>query len=327
MPKTATKDLKKEKEIKEKGFFDKFTLSETLILATIPFASYAIVFFYEWGYFSVFKIPIEFITFDLSRIFLALLSIVGFGAGVYYFSELIVNVFSSQPEPIRRIINKHAYRFVFVIVLSFFTSSVDWKTFVLLSIFLIIFLPGYDFLFPLISQRKVKGYIAKLAAQDKQQNEYDAKQEDELTMIPLIKAAALLGRKFFFGLFVFICALFLTYQLGEGEARTQIEFQVINTNPERVVLWIYNDYALCASFDRITKEVGLNFIIINVGEDPNIEYSLEEVGPLKLRKTPSSNVITISPTPSFAPIFTLTPTSTRIPKPTPTTTSKPIVTP
>lgn len=296
------KPIKKKKTKKESnGFLDNINLSEALILAAVPFAAYLIVFSYELGYFSVFKIPNEFISFDLPRIFFALFTIVIVIATTYYFGQSFINLINSWPSPIKNRLTDKVYPSVLGIVVGLFTIQDKILWIFILS--LIIFINLFDFITPLFTQRNVKGYLAKLIAADKVFKGFKNRQEPSL----IDKLAIIMGRRTFWGFMLFLYMLFITYQLGSGAARSQTEFRVVNTNPERVVLWIYNDYALSAPFDRVTKEVDSSFIVIKIGEDPNIEYKFEEIGPLKLKKTPPDNVSTNTPAPTPTIITTSTP--------------------
>ncbi|MBE0670409.1 MAG: hypothetical protein IH588_07460 [Anaerolineales bacterium] len=292
-----SQDEKEERgEIKSsEGFLDKIIISDALILAAIPVAAYLIVFFYEWGYFSVFNIPIEFISFDMARIIFAMISIIAFVFSFYYLSELFLNVFDSQSEPIKRRLKKEIYPLM-IAVLVLFTTLSDWKI-SLIIIGLLLFSSIVPFITPLFTQRKVKGYLAKLSAEDAL---IDIQASAERTG-PIRKLASVIGWKASLGLMIFGYLLYLTYVLRSGSARTQKEFRVVSTSPERIVLWIYNDFAICSSFDRVKKQVNSDFIVLKIGDNPNIEYNLEQVGPLIVKS--------ITSTSNSTPPLPITPTS------------------
>lgn len=83
--------------------------------------------------------------------------------------------------------------------------------------------------------------------------------------------------------FIVLLALALGFFFGKNDAQKKVEFLVINSTPEQVVLKIYDDKLITAPFDRKTKTIERIFLIGKVGSDSHLMYSLENVGPLTPR--------------------------------------------
>ena len=71
--------------------------------------------------------------------------------------------------------------------------------------------------------------------------------------------------------------------VGTEHATKRVSFLVASTKPETVVLRIYGDRMICASFNRITRQVEPNFVLLKVAEDPRLRLRLEPVGPLHVK--------------------------------------------
>ena len=73
---------------------------------------------------------------------------------------------------------------------------------------------------------------------------------------------------------LFGMVLALSYAAGHATAIT-------STSPQRVVLRIYGDTVIAASFDRATKSMKKTFVVFKVGE-PGLVLRLEAIGPLEI---------------------------------------------
>lgn len=80
--------------------------------------------------------------------------------------------------------------------------------------------------------------------------------------------------------FIVLLALTLGFFFGKNDAQKKVEFLVINSDPEQVVLKIYNNKLITAPFNRKSKTIERKFLIGKVGTDPHLVYTLENVGPL-----------------------------------------------
>jgi hypothetical protein len=153
-------------------------------------------------------------------------------------------------------------------------NRLDW-VFFLVALVLYTLL---EFGIPLLAVKDKVPYLRKLEINDLKQQEIrggeQKSQKREYTswrIINKVPEIILIG---------FI--LFLSYNTGRFTALSQVQYQVVDTDPERVVLWSTNDYAICAPFYRQTNKVEQSYIIIKLGDSPDIEYRLENLGHLNL---------------------------------------------
>jgi len=272
--------------------FNGVSLSDTLFLAAIPIVAYLIVYFYELGYFSIFDIPIEFASFDLARIFLAILYLLVFIFFIYWINDILQGIINSQPEPIKRRLQSNVLSFILILVYLFFTVH-DWKIWleILLGFLLLISL---QFWIPLFTQRDKKGYIAKLSAVDEINDQNKNKREKTPSIID--RLSVLIGPRILLFIIILAGTLYVSYLIGRTNAVTQSNFFVLNTSPERAVLWTFNDHIIASTFDRNSKQLNPGFIILDLGKDSNLEYRAEQIGPLTMKSLASIPSVTPTPT-------------------------------
>lgn len=77
-----------------------------------------------------------------------------------------------------------------------------------------------------------------------------------------------------------IISISLGFVFGRIDAESRVEHMVLNTNPESVVLGIYDDKMIAAPFDRQTKTLYPKFSIYIIGQSPELTMSPQNVGPL-----------------------------------------------
>lgn len=80
---------------------------------------------------------------------------------------------------------------------------------------------------------------------------------------------------------LFLLLIFYLYNLGNANGIRQVEFRTLNSNPEKVVLYMNSEIMICSDFDRENRTVNQSFVVIKIGDDHNIKLSLEKVGSLK----------------------------------------------
>jgi hypothetical protein len=283
------------------------TLTETIAMAIVPVAAYAIIFVYYAGYFSKFEIPLEFISFNLTQVFIvsgglillarALLSIANLAS--FFFLN---NAFSA---PIRRRV--FSLLPITILSLAYFLIYIEqwqkWLVFLVIAIFSYIAV----FVSPLLTTRRIKGtYTQKLEVID-ERNRQDYQKYDTL-YDRFIKYT---GYNIFQALYYFALILIIVYNAGISSAENQKLFRVVNTTPESVILYMTDTRMVCSPFDRMVNEVEPSFIVLEIGADPNIFAKLEQVGPLHLNRAViyPTKTATSTPLPSATLLPTITNTS------------------
>lgn len=251
----------------------KHWVSEGLIIAACSIVAYLLTFVYEAGFARFFRIPLEFITLNLTSIFVvagALLVVVIF---LFLLTELIFTILNRGDNPIYRGVVRLIPVFLLFAALLFL-YGVQWREWIWIAVVMIM-LAFLEFGFPLITQRHKIHYRDKLEAQEEVERQVET---------PIDRAIWRMGST---AIIIILClwlGLSISYHAGHAAALKQDEFLVATTSPEMVVLRIYGDKLICAPFERATKEVQRSFIVLKVAEDPKLMLRLEKVGPLRLKE-------------------------------------------
>jgi hypothetical protein len=301
-----------QKQENKSRLLGRIALPDAVIIAAIPVLTYLLLYVYAWGHLGVFKIPIALISFRLVDVFTLGFGLLGLAVWIYYFVDFGLGLFlkPGRPKPIADRLGKLFISFVlFMTVLFMFGAMAPESLGILMGIALLSF---FDFVLPLITRRGKGTYLEKLKAQDERGEQ---RTDESLTLNGIISR---LAPNLKFAVITTGIALFLVYSMGRASALSRRQFHVANTAPETVVLWwISDERAICAPFDRSTKEIERSFIILDITSTPNTAFRLEKIGPLRLKEEATSQ----TPTPKAIPTLTATPTFI------PTATPKPIATP
>ncbi|MBV6450628.1 MAG: hypothetical protein MHPDNHAH_01354 [Anaerolineales bacterium] len=295
-------------------------LTETLLIAISPIVAYSIIFAYNYGYFSVFRIPIQLIEFSVGQVFIVAVALAGLTGSTFYAANFLSTFLFklNVPEPINKRLRKS-----FPIYLLFIVNFVllykylqEWlSSLVLLLVFFFI-----DFIVPLFTQSAKKGYLKKLEAADKVAKKADA---NSVTVIDKILQVFDIGMARFVAYFVIGIAMIT--QLGRASAIRQEQFYITNTNPEMAVLYMTNTHAVLVEFDRLSNKIADNYKIVELGQDTKLTFRNEKIGRLSLASTEILFEPNNAPTATTV-ILTPLATYTLTPKPKTTTTLMPTLT-
>ncbi|HEY5728812.1 MAG TPA: hypothetical protein VIS72_02085 [Anaerolineales bacterium] len=286
--------MEKEKQLKkprENKTNTKFPISEGIFLGLISASAYFFTYTYERGYAGYFNIPTELITVSLNTTLLFFTIIFGFFGFLFIFLDISTTLLKGLNPIIAKTVLPVFITLFLPLIYIYFFGLIEWSRWMALLIFCLI-IAFIQFIFPLLTQRKVRGYINKLAAQleaDRQNVNFPSLLADWFGLNPIIF------------LLLFIFGYFVASTAGLAEAVKKTDFLVIHSNPEVVVLRIYNDLAIGASFNRTTKELGDEFTFTSIKQDPNIVFELESIGPLTRpdnRQSSSNNLPATTPSPS-----------------------------
>lgn len=250
--------------------------SEGFIIAAISAVAYIYAFVYEAGFAKVFSIPLSFITLSLTNVLIVAGSLLLVGQLVFYVANLVFTVFGKFDGPISTRVKLLTPLLLYSLALVFLTFGTH-----LLSSFIVVLIGGFllgiflHFVFPLLTQRSKGDYREKLVAQDRR----DAQATDLWSLL-----ARRLGVGPYNLILSLVMALFVVYIAGQSAAMKQSEYLVTSTSPEMVVLRVYGNNMVCTPLDRSTREVEPNFVVLKVGEDPNLMLYSEQIGPLSLEE-------------------------------------------
>jgi hypothetical protein len=308
----------------------KLRLPEAAIIAGIPVLAYLVLFIHELGYLEVFGLPPQFISFDFAEVFLVsgvivLLFIAVILVADMYFTPIVEA--RRLPEVVRR-----ELRLATPIYLAFTALALiywgSWRNFAIyviamLGFTLLLFGPAF------LTKRGTGSYSERFEAFDElQRQQIQGERGKTIRGRLLTGLASVLGPDLPVVLIWCIVALFVIYQAGRAQALTQSTYRVANTSPETVVLYVKEDKAIVAPFDRKTHEIAPVYMILDYASNPAVEYRLERVGPLHLTAVQSTSPAVITPAASTTPtLVSPSATATRPPNvaPPPLATSRPTV--
>lgn len=292
---------------KRKTFFG-ITLSDTLLLAAIPFLAYLFTFVYQAGYLKAFEIPLQFVSVNIVDVF----NIGSKILGVFAIVLGLINFFSAIlpkdkiPFPLKRRLNQLVPLLLFVFPSLFLF---DWGAGSNLVLFFLMVVAVEMFLPPLVTKKHKGSYLQKMEMLDnesKDSNPWDGSLLD--------KTVDFIGYKAFVVIVYFLLSINLTYNAGKSAALNQEIFHIVNTSPETVVLFMTNDKIISAPFDKNTKIVEPDFSVISLSNAVDLKLRLVNTGRLKL----NTLSLTPMPTPTITPLPSQTPTATLLPLFTPT---------
>lgn len=265
---------------------NKILTSDTLLIAAIPIMAYLLIFAYDSGYFGVYNLPYQFMNFNLVNILIISSTIVLLFFLLFFWDNMVSDLLGIFPKVIRDRLGRIVLYIIFYLIFRFlyakkYNNWLDWVIFFGAIAFYILL----EFGIPLLAVKDKVSFMQKLEINDRKQREIrDGEQKGQKWENPFWRIANKVPEIILIG-FIF----FIAYNVGRFDALSQVQYQVVNTDPERVVLWSTNDYAICAPFDRQTNEVEQSYIILKFGENPYIEYKLEHLGHLKLTTLGSPN--------------------------------------
>lgn len=254
----------------QKGLFGKIVSSETLTIATIPILCYLIVFIYDWGYLNFYSIPLNFIYFDINQIFIVFVFISILALVLFIFGDMLFSVFRTVKPPIRRKLNTYIPNLLlcFIYFIIYGKLVKYWLSFLAILAALILI----ENVIIILRFRKKKS-LEKIYQAYYDEKDYKNKNETFITSYD--KIFRFLGPH----LSVFIFCLYIVYQIGNAKAMTKNNYYVVNTTPERVMVWSTDKIDICSSFNRDKNTINKNYIILNRDDNSLIEYTLENIGP------------------------------------------------
>jgi len=247
-----------------------------IALIVSPAFGFLLAYNYESEYCRAFRIPNEFIELNWTTILGAVSVTLFVLILMFMISEGAFQIVTNIKLDSKGVIKKRVIflsPLILITILSVTLYGAFWKEYIwiLLAATFFIFL---EFVFPIIVERKTKGYINKLIAND----ERDVGRETLLSTIFSSKS-----RSWLLVIVILIMIWIVSGVIGHSNAKRQWDFLIPSTYPEAVVLRIYGERMICAEFDRDNKEIYNTYFIIMADELPKPMFLLEEVGPLSLK--------------------------------------------
>lgn len=244
-------------------------LTEGLLIAGVPVAGYWFAFLYDLGYCRYFDILAWFIDVGILNVFVSTVGLLGLLALVSLYANPLFMILRRLPAALRSAFLRIAIPFAFIAGYAL-VGRLMLCQFVLLFTPFVVLLLFLEFIFPLITQRGTRGYLAKLDAQNVTEPEHH-------TLVDAMVRS--IGRErslFFYLIFVFS---FVAYFAGGYNAKAQTDFIVLTGSTELVVLKTYKASFLAAKFDRVARSVSPQYTVIPA-DTQLFQFKFERVGRL-----------------------------------------------
>jgi hypothetical protein len=289
---------------KRKAFFG-ITLSDTLLLAVIPFFAYLFTFIYQAGYLNAFELPPQFVSITIVDVF----NIGGKILGVLFLVFSSINFFSNFFLPkgnMPNSLNERIRGLLLLFLLTYpFLFLFEWGTMSKIVLVVLFFVISIMFLPPLLS-RKYKGtYLQKMekiaGETKKDSNPWEGNLYD--------RVVDFIGHNAYVTIVYLLLGIYIIYYAGVAAAQKQEIFYVANTSPESVVLFMTSEKIISAPYDKATNMIEPEFFIINLSNNDDIKLQLINTGRLKIDKSS----LTPLPTPTLTPMSTQIPIRTPLP--------------
>jgi hypothetical protein len=249
----------------------RITLTEGLLIAAVPAAGYWFAYLYELGFCKYFNLPSIFVDISIPAVLGAIVAVFAVLATIHMLAEPLFSIFSALTLP-HRVKNAMLRTGIFILLAGgvAMVNRIPIKDMAWMGLFIGMFL-FFDFIFPLITQRGVSGYLAKLEAQHQIDWQVDSLADITIKQI---------GRSWFLWGFLLLLLSFVAYFAGGFNARVQQRLIVLSGPPARVVLKHFGPSVVAATFDRMTRSVSPDYRLIAFDSDLG-EFRFEQVGPLK----------------------------------------------
>jgi hypothetical protein len=248
----------------------KVGITEGVLLAGIPLVGYWLAYLYQRGYAAYFDLPSAYVEIDTSSV---LAAVIGMSAALLVMHSFL-EAFYIPIKRMPRVIKIKVIHAVFLVV--FYASCAvvfRWPatTFLLYGgpIFLIYLL--VQFALPLLWNRDVEGYIAKLEA--------DHKIDQSIPKVMDFYSEKF-GDQVVVGLVVLYFVSLIAFFAGSYDAKISKQFMVVSQGKELVVLKQFGGNYVAAELNRKTKQVVQNFRLIPISQ-PNLQLTYEIIGPLE----------------------------------------------
>jgi hypothetical protein len=233
-------------------------LTTAVIVGLIPTTGYVAAFSHELGASEFWHIPPAYIVVNLTSVFVAVAGVVVLVFLPFAISAvamLVESYFWGEEKPLATNVLVTILLIGYVVWVGLLTTG--WMRWAIVAVLAapVLFV---SWLMPLIIQKEKVSYAEKVKAW------FASDLAASISVIIWIMAAFIM----------------FSYALGYSSQIRATKFTVVNTSPESVVIWVYNDNLLCAYFDRETKEIDKSYFVLNIAGGPEMTLTPEEVGPL-----------------------------------------------
>jgi hypothetical protein len=249
--------------------------TDAILAIAIPVAGYYVAYRYEQGYLTYFGVPTSLVEVGLSEVLGVLGQLISVFLLILGYLDIRATL-SKDKNPVARAIGRVLFP-ILIMLLIIYAASLKGATlyFLLALLALVIFT---EFIFPIFSQRKVKGFKEKLAQQELR----DGMQQSLMSNIMASYKRGNYALKSAIN-FTVLFALFYIFFLGSFTAKRSTSFMVLKTCPEMIAIKKYSNRLICVEFDRANKTIKREFKVLNMDEIAEAKTTIvqENIGPLK----------------------------------------------
>lgn len=277
-------------------------ITEGLILASVPVFAYLLAFIYEAGSASFYRIPSDFVSpsrttvlVSFTGILVLIIALLAMVNSTYrLLLEIMVSIESrfktSYSEDVhKRILRWLAYECFLWLLLSLMRVSSNYMIcFMLLLCAVLIY---KNILNPIIRrwrEQLEKKYFSlqKLETQEKERKRVSELLERSpyVYLQRKVQRLGISSLQFFFGV-IYICALF--FVCGYGNAAQRVNYTIMESSPEMVILQSDGDRVVAAPLDRKTHTILGEFTMLSLSE-MHIPVHTENLGRLRSVSNPRS---------------------------------------
>jgi hypothetical protein len=245
-------------------------LSDAVLIAATPVVGYFVAYLHEIGSAQEYGIPYGFVSVDLSTALASALALVVVLIVVSVMVNALILVFPHEaPSAVRARFTGGAWAVLILVVLVSIYGP-EWRAWIwapagAAAAFLL------SLTVPLLTQRNVEGYVAKLEAAD-------AVNREGVNRNLLSWASARFGSSVIYVTLGILLAGYLAYSTGRASAMHDRDYLVIQGKPEFVVLQVYGDVVVTAEFDRQRRCISHHLRVLKLSSKA-IEGVRERVGP------------------------------------------------
>jgi hypothetical protein len=260
-------------------------ISEGLLIAAIPTVGYGLALTYELGYLEHFGIPQDLVKVDSSQILLACGVVLGVLAVLYNWCNIAYILAPRVPlsDPIVRCVLRTA-PFAVVVGALWICYGDRWRYFYWAVLWLAAVLL-LEFVLPLLTQYRARGYRAKLIAQEERERRTHA-----LGEVTLAKAIARHGLKPLVLLGFLFLAFLVAFSSGHAYALGRRIYPVQTSRDGYAIVRIYGDTVISVKYNAESHKLSGDILVETIRRDSPLTFLQKEIGPLSRNHTRSGSM-------------------------------------
>ena len=249
-------------------------VSEATLLALMTALAYSIAFFYEAGFLDAFGIPYQLARIETYTILIVLLSISGSLYLLFAVGNLIAMLW-----PVNPLLQDKIIRIIFMLilpiwwVLNYGIRREDLWFFLLILGLVALF----EFIWPIIMFRGKKTLLEKFEADE-------IAEQGHRSRTLFGRLFSVVGPFFYVIILVSYLGCRLAFEAGRAKALTSKDFFVLDNLPDVAIVRVYPDLLIGLPFEKETKTVRGDLILMKVSENVMIRMSRINAGPLKVKQ-------------------------------------------